>query len=1142
MANPKIEMLVDSFTAPTINTALWNVITAGTASLDTVNDQIALQVPTTASTNTFGTSNLFDATGSRLYAQIGIAANGNGNTRTILRVQLNTNNSMSIRVESGVFKQVNTTGGTSTTVTLPTYDSHAHRWWRLREAGGVFYADASADGLNWTNFSSMAYTWDATQVSVRFESVAGATEVAGNVSLISNINTRQGGHDNLNWPRIEDAWGPFWSVNAGTMPLDRMVDISDRTRGTASITRGRQYELDQVRAGEATLRLANDDAALDPVNAAGPWYGHIAPYQPIRRRAQWPPSRNLLDQVAATAGNVGGYSLGTIPGGSSGVDIFSDTEPAGGQFVSSATAWQGSTCMQFAVQSGATTNLRPCHTLRWSVAPGQTYTVTLRVRNITPSTSLSVKALIGWYAVGGGLNPTTNVYGSTATLTGSAAAAWTTITVTATATANAAGIDVGVALAANAASTCAVQVGGWQLEKGAVSTPWTCPGVWYPMYSGFVERWPSSWDGDGTYGLVEPTAVDAFSLLSQKKLDDPLTQEIHDHSPRFVYKLDDPAGSTSVADWTGQNPAAQLAISKYGAGSITFGSAVTSTDPAGTYTGSTGTVATISNSNPGTNLITGGASFISLGSAGIFGPTNPALWTRGIAFRYTGPTPTTAACMWSSMDAQRSAAGPSGSHIYVYIDNTGKPVLALMGPTGAGAPFYAGGATNCVHGNWHFLLFGFNAAGGQVMFSLDGATAAFYGSQPASYTPSGLASDNVGGFVDSTVGNGTVWNFKGDIAMAFEFPVMVNSTQISDLYGAWKAACAGESSDARYKRILRYGGYKGPSTVQTGLTTNMGLANLDGQDVMSALQGVVDTEGGEHYIDRSGFVQFKARSARYNATAPVYVFGEREDLGEWPYEECQLDFDSTHLSNEVTVTQDGSGQNFYAQDDASITAYFPRTLSRTINAANPAECQDAANYLLSRYKQPATRVSSVKLHPSGNPALWPVCLSLELGTRARVMRRPPGVPAIQVECFVENLQWDTGDDGEAWLTIQCSPADTTPYGLFAAFHTTLASSSASGVSTITLNAGSDNTNLAAAQIGQGQQLVLGLGTANEETVTVLSVASTSPGWTTVVVTLQAATTKAHTAGDVVCEPLPAGVTDPTTYDASSQFDVANFAY
>lgn len=1141
MANPRLSELRDAFTAVTINTALWNSITGGTATLDTVNDVVALASPTVSgNTNTFGTTLLFDATSSAIYAEIGVTPNGNGGTRTAFKVFLDANNSVALRVESGVFKFTLQTAGTTVTTTLPAYDPNAYGWWRLREAAGTWYAEAGADGYNWTLLTSSAYSWAATGVQFAFQTSASVTEVAGNVATIQHVNTMYGGPFNINWPTVEDAWSPYWNANAGTFPLDRMVEISDRTRDSVTVSRGRQYELDQVRSGEASMTLENKDAALDPTNASGPWAGHIGPYQPYRRRAQWPPSRNLLDQVHATGGDLGGYSPGLIPGGPGGADFFFAT--SGATFTQSATAWQGGSVVQFSVPSGTTSTTRVCRTPRWSALPGQTYTMTLRVRDITASTSLSVQVFFGWYTAGTpGSAPTSFTNGTATALTGSTTAGWTTLTVTATAPANAAGMEVGLALGTTAAATCSVQTDGWQLEKGTAATPWVCPGVWFPVYAGWVERWPSQWDMKGTYGTVQPTAVDTFSLLSQQQLADPLTQEVTARNPRFLYKLDDPSGSTSATDSTGNFPPAQLGISKYGAGSWVFGSPVTSTDVGGAYTGSGGSVVTVNNPNPGT-ITTSAATFLRLSTAGITGPVDPALWVRMIAFRYTGPTPVNTAFLWSTMDGQRSNGTQSGSSIRVLIASDGKPYVAITGPTGVGNTYAVGGSTNVVDGDWHLILFGYNAATQQVMASQDGALSAFYGSVPSTYTPTGLIADNIGSYVDATVGNGTIYNFKGDISFIAELGTFFDSPAISNIYAAWKSSCAGESSDARYARILRYAGYGGASTLQPGLTTSMGPAATDGQDAMSALQAVVDTESGAHYIDKAGVVQFKARSARYNALTPMYTFGERTDLGEWAYEDCQLDYDSTHLSNQVTVTQEGTSQNFYASDATSATNYFPRTMSRSINSSSALECQDAANYLLSRYRLPATRVSSIKLHPSANPALWPVCLALELGTRVRVMRRPPNVAVIQVDCFVENISWDFGADGEAWCTLQCSPADLTPYGIFAAWHTTLHTSVSSGVSSVTVDASADNTNPLGAQLAPGDQIVLGQNTANQETATVASVGATSAGWTTAVITLTANTTKAHTAGDLVNEVLPAGVTDPTTWDAVSQFDATAFSY
>jgi hypothetical protein len=66
--------------------------------------------------------------------------------------------------------------------------------------------------------------------------------------------------------------------------------------------------------------------------------------------------------------------------------------------------------------------------------------------------------------------------------------------------------------------------------------------------------------------------------------------------------------------------------------------------------------------------------------------------------------------------------------------------------------------------------------------------------------------------------------------------------------------------------------------------------------------------------------------------------------------------------------------------------------------------------------------------------------------------------------------------------------------------------------------------------------------AHQETVTVQSIGATVSGWSSAVINLVSPTTRTHPIGAVVCEPLPAGVTDPTTYDAVGAFDSVSFSY
>jgi hypothetical protein len=1129
MPNAKIGTLTDGFTAAAINTGLWGTITTGTATLDTFNDQIVLAVPTTATTNVFGTSTLYDATGSSVYAQITPAALGNGNTRTIMRLRLDVNNSISMRIESGVFRMINFTGGVNTNISLPAYDAHAHRWWRLREAGGIFYADTSPDGLTWTTLASTTYTWDATALTLRFESVATATEVAGNASVIAHVNTRSGGQANPNWPYVEHGAGLRWGANSGVSPLDLYVDVSTRTQGATSVSRGRQYELDQVRAGEESSTLANTDGALDPTSATSPFAGSIQPFQPYRIRAQWPPTVNLISQGIATGGDTGGVPTGTITP-SAALDLSSDTDSSGGTVTTSTSAWLGSAVTQFSVPNATASGQRIAHTAQVAVQPGQTYTVSIRVRDITASTSLQVQAHLGWFSTGS-LTPSSYAYGTASTLTGAPAAGWTTLTVTGTAPTGTYGIDIGVSVAATAAAACVIQTDGWQAEKAATASAWVCPGAWYPVMAGFTEDWQSQWEMGGTFGTVTVPAADAFSLLSQQQLSDPLTEEINSHNPTYLYTLADPEGAAGATDQTGTYPALPIAISKSGAGTLTFGNAITATNTTtGIYTGATGTVANLNNASPG-SASSAAASFFQPSAIGIKGPAT-STYSRMIAFRYTGTGPSAQADLWTAIDNQHG----TGTMLALYIDSAGKANATTVG---ASSTITLTSAASVNDGNWHLAVIAYQiGASGSFALAVDGVTTG----SPSDSTvfPSGLVCDTIGTYADSILGNTTKWNFAGDISYIAEFPVCLTPTDCTNLYTAWRSACAGESTDARYARILRYAGYTGPTSLQAGQTTSMGpLAG--GQDAVSALNAVVETENGEHYIARDGTPTFRSRAARYNALTPTYVFGERGDLGEWPYSDIQAVWDSTHLGNIVTVT-DGAGQQFYARDTTSIAAYFPRDLSRTVNSSSALECQDAADYLLARYKAPLSRLSTLRLVPSANPAMWPVCLSLELGTRVRVMRRPTNLPVTQIDCFVENIAWSFDDQGNAAVTLQCSPADLNIYGVWAAWHTTLASSIASGVSTITVNASADTTNPLGSQLAAGQLLVLGQNTAAQETVTVQSVGASSPGWTTATIILTAPTSQSHTAGDLVNEPLPTGATDPTLYDPAAAWDAVVYAY
>jgi hypothetical protein len=939
-----------------------------------------------------------------------------------------------------------------------------------------------------------------------------------------------------NFPLLLTEWAPAYSANSGSMP-SYFTDISARTRDGDSFKKGKQYELDTIQASELTMTLGNLDAALDPTNTSGPFYGHISPYQPFRIRAQYPPTQNLLPQAVADAGE--GWSTGAIPAS---FLMHSTTDSTGGQIVApSDGAYQGTNVFQFAVNTF--TNSRVGTHEGASVAPGQTYTFQCRARCVTAGVTAPVHAVVNFYgpSVSSGGGTVSNNSSATQTLVGaSTGAVWYYFTVTGTAPANACGVSVGITTTTSASGSGYIQIDALQLETGSTATAWTYPGTWYPVFTGFVERWPSSWKDSGSYGVVTPTITDPFGLLSMGQLSDAMTEEITGDSATWLFRLDDPSSASQAAEANGRFPALNVVSSSAGPGTVTFGNSITASNTtSGIFTagGTSPKCVQFTAATPGTSSATA-ASMLSLDESGVYGPANNALWSRMIAFRWTGSTaPANGEVIWSTFGGSNKL-----STIQLAITATGALSFTMESATGSNFSMAVAAASgfSALDGNWHLVTFGYNDSTTTMMATVDAYTPGMTLNPGTSLkTDATMSVDTLGGMLQpnrlSTNG------FTGQLAYAAEFPSLLTSTQVTNLYGAWRNACQGESSVSRYARILRYAGYTGPVAYQGGLTSQMGPAtDLDGSDALTCLNNVVVTENGTHFVDASGTIRFQGRDYRYNPGTPVYTFGEAS--GEYPYEDLELDYDATHLANDVTVTQNSTGQQFYAVSTSAEAAFFDRTMSKTINVQNASEAQDCANFLLFRYQNPLTRIVKLELNVGANTSMWPMALSLEIGQLIQVNRRPFGCPTISLKVWIEQIQWDLDDKGNAKVTLQCSPVMATPTAQFAVWRASLASQATAGSNTITINAATDMVNPLNAQLYPGQSWVIHTnGSVTYEVMTIKSVQATGSNWTTGTITFTSNLAYTHPAGTSVSENAN-GISVLSVYDSNAPFDSVAFAY
>lgn len=1112
MVNPQLGGLQDAFTAPALNPALWNASSGG--GLVTLVAPGRVGVQATAAFPALGTAGPYEATGQSLYARVtpALAGTGGQTVQTVMKIQQDASNAAYFVCQPGTsWQAVVLNAGVSTTVNLPAFDPAAHAWWQLAESGGQWLFSASADGAAWTQVAAISYSWSPHAVAAYFS--AGAPVVTGQSAYIEHVNTPLGASTLMpSWPSVR--FQVAFNTGGTSSAQPAFVDLSSRLRGSWSAEpSGRQYELDQVQSGQLSCTLQNLDGALDPTNSGSPYYPNVLPLRQCRLQAVWPPTRNLLsrnassgldlsDNARASTGTPGNASaLAPAPTGHTTAYFWT---------VPSATA-AGAV---FGIGSAAPDFTTPDPSAV-PVTAGQQYSTSMWTALAAGGdTTLQLKPQIRWYSVTGTLISTSNGTAATSTVLGT----WTQTSFTATAPAGAVCARPGLATATVPSANTSAYITAWQVEQAPVATPWTAGGVVYGLWAGYVERWPQTWTQQGTYGVANLTCVDVLAGLSQFTLQSSFTASLLALSPTMLYPLNEPSGSTQFNDITGQRSARfPWAAPNGGAGaSITAGNSVTGSGS----DGSAGPVVTVTNPSPG--LVTASqAMYISAPWAGPFGPPSSGGWTRLLCFR-TAVTPTGVSYLWLATGPGAFGAGAGSQAVAtLYIDSSGHLNGYVTNAAASASALLTVPDVNASDGNWHVGVLQLSNDGLTLTLTCDQFT--YVSSLAASdMHPTGCTSDIIGCQLS---GGSAFYTYSGDLAYITEIPATLNST--SDLTNGFATAWAGETSDLRAQRIRDLAGLSFLPLSTPGTHTAMGGANLAGVDAMSALNLVGDTESGQVYVDGSGTLWLTGRQWRYLQPTPTVIFGELQASGEVPYlGDLQVDFDPTHVYNAVTVTNQ-SAPNSTAQppavvaNAASQAGYLPRTLNRTINAQDESVAAAAATYLSQQYGQPLARISALTVDPAANPALWSTVLALGFGTRAQVNRRPPAGPGaaeVTAQVFLEHLTWDGDNQGKLRLALQLTSA--APYigwGIAAAMHTTLAVAATAGTNTITVGAlnGSAN-NPASAALPAGTLLTIGTG-SGRELVSVLSVAATSPGYTSVVLTLAANLGLNHVLSSVVAQ-------------------------
>jgi hypothetical protein len=172
---------------------------------------------------------------------------------------------------------------------------------------------------------------------------------------------------------------------------------------------------------------------------------------------------------------------------------------------------------------------------------------------------------------------------------------------------------------------------------------------------------------------------------------------------------------------------------------------------------------------------------------------------------------------------------------------------------------------------------------------------------------------------------------------------------------------------------------------------------------LTAIQTVENTELGAFYMDGNGNARFKSRAAiseQASGTATTFA-----DNGTGiDYQEVDVAFDETELSNVVSVTNHG-GTAQIASDATSIADYFTRTYTLTeLLGRNNAQALNIANLILNYRKNPRIRIESLTLDLSSNSDRVLPALSLDFGDPIFVVRTQSPTSVLDLRITVQGIE------------------------------------------------------------------------------------------------------------------------------------------
>jgi hypothetical protein len=293
--------------------------------------------------------------------------------------------------------------------------------------------------------------------------------------------------------------------------------------------------------------------------------------------------------------------------------------------------------------------------------------------------------------------------------------------------------------------------------------------------------------------------------------------------------------------------------------------------------------------------------------------------------------------------------------------------------------------------------------------------------------------------IDATNGKMTLGPDIGSSAQSYGFDELafyrygLTAAQVSSHYqaGVNRGFARGQFADARINAVLDAVTNRAPRSIRTG-TRFMTGAYMTGQPPLDELRNANAAEAVDAvlYIGRDGTVVFL--DAAYRTVSPwntvQATFGDAGGA-ELPYQDLQLDYSDTFLTNEWNVStpaglpaSSNTGAVQTASDSTSIGRYYKRSTSLSdVPVAVDSDASAIATAMLAKYKDPMVRVTQITLM-TNTPAVSEAIFRRDIGDRVEILRTPPGGGSrIDQTVFIQKISVTATPNGPWQIVWNVSP-------------------------------------------------------------------------------------------------------------------------